>query len=137
VSVKNRLINRFKDITKSVRSPCPRCPFYNPESVSKCDKFGEDKYHCNKWRNYQLSIESRNSLLNATEPQFERSSHHSSLNKIIGRELKDIILQKLDKAFHNDLDKLMSGGKLSKQRIRRLKKEMLNILETLSPPTAK
>src|SRR5687767_13562075 len=45
VLVKNRLVNRFKDITKSVRSPCPRCVYYDPDnSPSDCGKFGDDRH---------------------------------------------------------------------------------------------
>ena len=70
VAVKTRLINRFKDITKSVRSPCPRCMYYNASGENfGCNKFGENKNECNKWRSYKLSIQSRNSLLNASESQ--------------------------------------------------------------------
>lgn len=50
-SVKNRLVNRFKDITKSVRSPCPRCPFYRHKEEVDCVKFTDNKHQCNKWRN--------------------------------------------------------------------------------------
>ena len=32
-SVKNRLINRFKELTRSVRTPCLRCPYYKPEKA--------------------------------------------------------------------------------------------------------
>jgi hypothetical protein len=129
VSVKNRLVNRFKDITKSVRSPCPRCEFYDPgNSPSDCRKFGDDRNECGKWRNYQLSIESRNSLLNATEQQVERSSADTMLNKMMGNELRNIIYEQIDKTFHYDLQQLMSGGKISKQRLKRLKREIIKIL---------
>jgi hypothetical protein len=129
VTVRNRLINKFKDITKSVRSPCPRCEFHDPKnSPSECSKYGDERYECSKWRNYQLSIESRNSLLNATEQQIERASSDNMLNKLIGTELKDIIYQNIDKSFHHDLQQLMSGGKISKQRLKRLKREIINIL---------
>ncbi len=132
VSVKNRLINRFKDITKSVRSPCPRCPFYDKgNSPSDCAKFGNDRHLCNKWRNYELSIESRNSLLNASEPQYERESNENILDKILGNELKDIVLSKIDKSYHYDVQQIMSGGKISKQRVKRLKREVAKILESI------
>lgn len=129
VIVKNRLVNRFKDITKSVRSPCPRCDFYDPgESPSDCLKYGDNRYLCNKWRNYQLSIESRNSLLNAAEPQTERQSEENVLDKMVGSELKDMVWSKIDKSYHRDLQELVSGGKISKQRMKRLKKEVVRIL---------
>lgn len=129
VSVKNRLVNRFKDVTKSVRSPCPRCQYYDPSGDGPaCTKYGENKNDCSKWRNYQLSIESRNSLLNATEPQNERVISDNMLNKIASDELKLIIDKEIGVSFRHDFQQLISGGKLSKQRLKRLRKEILNIL---------
>src|SRR4051794_10250497 len=45
-AVKTRLINRFKDITKSVRCPCFRCPEFLRDQTPDCNKFGENKYKC-------------------------------------------------------------------------------------------
>lgn len=129
VSVKNRLVNRFKDITKSVRSPCPRCPFYNIDSPSNCSKFGDERNLCIKWRNFELSTDSRNSLLNASEPQFERKAKDNILNQVSAKEIQLILLEKIDIRFKRDLEQLISGAKISKQRIKKLKREVLKILE--------
>lgn len=127
-SVKNRLINRFKDITKSVRSPCPRCKFYSPKDEPSCKKFGEDKYQCDKWKNYQLSVESRNSLLNASESTTERHNDCHSLQGLISREIKEYLDTRINVKFKRDLDQLASSGKLSKQRLKKLKKEINRVL---------
>jgi uncharacterized protein YeeX (DUF496 family) len=129
VSVKNRLVNRFKDITKSVRSPCHRCPYYDLKSPSQCAQFGDDKYSCKKWRNYQLSIESRNSLLNASEDQIERSISDNKLDIILGNELKEFILQNISNKIKKDFEDLVSGSKISKQKIKKLRKEIIKILK--------
>lgn len=129
VAVKNRLVNRFKDITKSVRSPCPRCPFYRPDETPDCGKCGDEKHLCSKWRKYQLSIESRNSLLNASEPQCERATSDNVLNRIAGSEIKEIIFKKIDPSYRHDLTQLISGGKISKQRLKRLKREITRIID--------
>ncbi len=129
VSVHNRLVNRFKDITKSVRSPCPRCPFFDPgESPSDCSKFGDDRHLCKKWNNYQLSIESRNSLLNAAEQTEERSGKDNIVNSLAADELKLLVVGKIDKTYDHDLHLLISGGKLPKQRLKKLKKEIARVL---------
>ena len=134
VSVKNRLVNRFKDITKSVRSPCPRCEFYDKgNSPSDCSKFGHDRHLCKKWNNYQLSIESRNSLLNASEQQEERADSENMINSIEARELQVLVAGKVDKAFEHDLQLLVSGGKISKQRLKKLKKEIARVLSIEKP----
>lgn len=137
VSVKNRLVNRFKDITKSVRPPCPRCPFFDKKKkltdCTSCLKYGEDgdnRNECNKWRNYNLSTESRNSLLNASEPKQERSVSQENLNSLIGGELKKLIKDNIDKPYLHDFQQLTSGGKISKQKLKKLKKEMNRILDS-------
>lgn len=129
VSVKNRLINRFKDIAKSVRSPCPRCIHYRPYNDITCAKFGEEKSNCSKWHNYQLSIKSRNSLLNVSEKQKDITTSENTLNKLAGEELKSIIEKELKPQFLYDFQQLISNGKLSKQKLKKLKKEILRILD--------
>lgn len=129
VLVKNRLINKFKDITKSVSSPCPKCPFYAPGvKPGDCAQFGEDKYQCDKWRNYQLSKDSRNSLLNAVEPQLERDIGSNALNKMTFDEVVLIAGSGLNKKFQKDLLDLRNGNKLSNQRKKRLQREVAKVL---------
>jgi hypothetical protein len=132
VSVKNRLVNRFKDITKSVRSPCPRCPYFDKGNDPDCARFGHEKNLCSKWKNYQLSIASRNSLLNASEEQYERSVLNSTLNRMVGMELSTIVIDNIDISFKHDLVEFMSSGKISKQRIKKLKKEIVKILSSFN-----
>lgn len=131
VSVKNRLVNRFKEMTKSVRSPCPRCPFFNLEAEGECNKFGFEKYQCDKYRNFQLSTDSRNSLLNASEPKFERHASDNILNHVSASEIKERLIGKIDKRFDQDLKRLISGEKLSKQKTKKLKVEILRVLNPL------
>jgi hypothetical protein len=128
VSVKNRLINRFKDITKSVRSPCPRCPYFLYKENPDCGLYGDNKLQCNKWKNYQLSVESRNSLLNASEPQIERETGNNILNRVLGSEIKEFIFDNISEEFDHDLNCFLSGRKISKQRIKKLKKEILRLI---------
>lgn len=130
VAVKNRLVNRYKDVTKSVRSPCPRCPYYDPEnSPGGCSLYGEDKDKCTKWRNYQLSIDSRNSLLNTTDDHSEKSSGDKVVKHIIGKEMRQILDKEICEDYRRDFEEFMSGGKISKQRVKRLKREIVRILE--------
>lgn len=129
-TVKNRLVNRFKDITKSVRSPCPRCKFFDPTNKENtCTKYGEEKYKCNKYKNYQLSIESRNSLLNASEEQFERSYNDNAVDKMINEEMKAVIRKNISKENRNEFERIVSGDRVSKQKIKKLKTEILQILK--------
>lgn len=128
VVVHNRLINRFKDITKSVRSPCPRCPFYDLGGPGDCAKFENDKYLCDKWRNYQLSIVSRNSLLNASEPKIEKIQK-SVIDSLLEREKKEEIIALIDPSFVVDIEQLLIGSKIPKKRLKALKKEVQRVLD--------
>ena len=129
VLVRNRLINRFKDLTKSVVSPCPKCPFYAPNKApGDCSEFGHDKYNCDKWRNYKLSTESRNSLLNAVEPQVERDTGSVALDKLTADEVVLIAGSGLNRKYQKDLMDLKAGNKISNQRRKRLKREVAKVL---------
>lgn len=127
VAVKTRLINRFKDVTKSVKSPCPKCPFFDRNAPSDCAKFGDSKMDCDKWKKYQGLKQSRNSLLNIVEDQNKRTVEDKSSNHIINDELKSLVLQKLPLEYHHDFTQLTSGGKLNKQR----EKLLINIVKTI------
>lgn len=129
VLVKNRMINKFKDITKSVRPPCPRCPFYDPgNSPSDCKEYGNDRHKCSKWRNYILSVESRNSLLNAMEEQIDRENESCIINNAMGRELIELAESGLVPRLYKDLVNIMNGNKVSKQRKIRLYSELKKLL---------
>ena len=141
VSVKNRLVNRFKEITKSVRSPCTRCPFYNPVPNLKrdCKLFKNSgtqksplpgRMSCDKWKNYKLSIKSRNSLLNPIESMIEQATTISPLDELIGHELYDIIYKNLDCESQKDLNTILSNRKLNKIRLDKLRKNIKNILKS-------
>lgn len=129
VTVKNRLINRFKDVTKSVRSPCQRCPYFDPSQVPDCTAFGDDREKCKKWNNYQLSVKSRNSLLNSSEGGMERQKTENIVNGVISRELYSLIYDKIHPDFKYDLSELVSGGKLTSQKTKKLKVEIMKILD--------
>lgn len=131
VAVKNRLINRYKDITKTVRSPCPRCQYFRKGEKPDCAKFKFDKYLCRKFRNFELSNQSKDSLIKSSESKIERTFEDNILDKILGSEFKNIILPKISKSSKYDIDQIMSGGKISKQRVKKLKKEIFKILDEI------
>jgi len=134
VLVKNRMINRFKDITKSVRPPCPRCPHYDPgNSPSDCAEYGHDRHKCSKWRNYILSVESRNSLLNAMEQQIDREHDSCVINNTMGKELIELAESGLVPSLFQDLKRVMNGNKVSKQRKIRLYSELKKLLISYDP----
>ncbi len=128
-TVHNRMINRFKDLTKSVKKPCSRCPYYDLESPSQCAKFGDNREQCDKFRTYTLSVNSRNSLLNSTEEQNERYHTDEAEIKMLSEEVKEIIYKDIGKDYLSDFKILIESGSLSKQRFRRLKKEIRKILK--------
>lgn len=121
VTVKNRLINKYKEITKIVRSPCPRCPFYAPgKAPSDCKKFGDDRHKCDKWAEYQLLKDSRNALLNPTDVKTDRSLDYDIGNFVIGTEIKEYILRNVENKYKRDFEQFMQSGYLSKNKLHRL-----------------
>lgn len=130
-SVKNRLINKFKDITKTVKSPCLRCPLYRANSEVDCSKFKQNKERCDKWHNYQLSVESRNSLLNASEYKTDRGGSDNTSDILAGKEICQIIINHIDTKFLHDFEQFLARGKLSKRRSGRLRKEIARILDKI------
>lgn len=128
VTVKNRLINKFKDITKSVRSPCPRCPFFKPHEDPDCGMFGHIKTDCEKWKNYCLSVQSRNALLNPTEEEKERETGNSFLDKMVGAELINTINENIDEQYRRDFEEFVNQGRLPKQRLKKLIDEIKSII---------
>lgn len=132
VVVKNRLTNQYRKITKSVKSPCPRCPFYIPGFIEgDCAKFREEKQLCSKWEKYQISISSRNNLLNATEEQKERYTDNSLLDTSVNKELIDIIKSNLSKDFLYDFGIFISGGKIPKLKLKKLRFKILEVLTNI------
>lgn len=129
VTVKNRLVNRFKDITKSVRSPCPRCPYFDASQTPDCTRYGENREQCKKWNNYQLSVKSRNSLLNSSEGGLERHKSENVVNSMISQEVYLSVVDKISPKLRYDFEELVSGGKLSSQKTKKLKTEIIKILE--------
>lgn len=129
VSVKNRLINRYKDVAKIVRSPCPKCPFYDLLSPSDCGKFGDSRHLCKKWKKYETSKHSRNCLLNSTEQVIDREHVDDVLGHMSNVEIKDFLFENISSGFKRDLQCLFDGYRLNKNRLNKLKNEINKIIE--------
>ena len=127
--VSNRLVNRFKKITKSVRSPCPKCPYYKPDENPSCGAFGEEYMSCDKYRNYQLSVESRNSLLVSVDSSQDRSDDYNLMDHLAGKEIIECVEKHISQELLYDFKSVMRRQKVPKHRMEKLKKEILRILE--------
>jgi len=121
VLVRTRLINKFKDITKTVNSPCPKCEFYDLTKEGECGAFGENKVNkCDKWQKYQKLVNARNNLLNSSEDVVERFKDLNSLDSIIIREIYEKIKIRIENEFKRDLENLINGNKSSVLGLRKL-----------------
>lgn len=138
VSVKNRLVNKFKEITKSVRSPCNRCPYFDIGTKTDCSKFkhsgtqsepGPNRDSCDKWKNYQLSIQSRNSLLNATETVFEQEIYTDPTSGMVTEELTDLLRRVLPDWAKEDFENVLRGTQIPKQNHDKLKAAVIKAIE--------
>lgn len=130
-AVKTRLINRYKDVTKPVRSPCTRCKFFNPLEDNFCGKFGKEYNNCRKYNNHRLSVESRNSLINSVEEYSETMTPYTTLDLISNKEMQASILEHLDESLHSDFRQMVTGGKISKRAQDRLRRAIILILTGL------
>lgn len=128
VTVKNRLINKFKDIAKTVKSPCPKCEYYKHGQSPDCAAFGYEKNNCDKYRTYALSIESRNSLLLNSDRINESLHDENIINKMMLSEVKQKIYDNISDRNRKTLDDLLSGAKISKNRLKRLHYEVSSIV---------
>lgn len=123
VTVKNRMINRFRSLTRSVRSPCSWCKFHDKtgESANDCALYEENWAECSKRHNYRLSIESRNSLLNSVEPIREEVAAGDAINVLAAKEIIDFIKDNLkDPEILGELELFLNREKMSKQREKKL-----------------
>ena len=125
--VSNRLVNRFKKITKSVRSPCPKCPYYKGKERG-CEAHYGNSYCAEKLNQYNISVESRNSLLVAVDTEYERPSDTEITDWIAGRELYLSVKDDLPEQQQKDLEKLMEYEELSKDQMDTLKSEINKVL---------
>lgn len=129
VTVKTRLINKFKDITKSVRSPCPRCVYYAPgQAPGDCKKFFEEKHNCKKWNNYTTSVHSRNCLLNPVEMVKEPVHKNTPEVQLMAAEISEILRRELTGQLLVDFEEFMRGGPLPKNRLKALQTKMKSII---------
>lgn len=130
--VKNRLINKFKDITKTVPKPCWTCEFYDKHADPDCVEFGHNKIECLKWYKYQQQVDSRNSLLNASEDMVERYDDFDPIERMSYKDNYELVKSKLDPRFHKDLEDFLSGAHISNQKINKISKEIFRIMNEVS-----
>ena len=127
-TVKNRLVNRFKEITKTVSSPCPKCEFFDTTKPGNCAQFGEEKGKCDKFKKYQINLESRNNLLAVSDYDKTIAQKTSHVDILADKELLNRIREKLSKDFQYEMDKLLSGEKLNQRKIELLVAECKKVL---------
>lgn len=128
VGVHNRLVNKFKKITNNVKPPCPRCPYYDKGNNPDCARFGHDKNLCDKWCDYQLSLDSRNSLLYVIDVDADNSILESTiLNDLVHKESIENIRNRLPKKYIEDFNHFINGQDLAKLRFKKLQEMIMQI----------
>lgn len=137
VSVKNRLVNKFRTINRPVRSPCNRCLYFDKSNSGKyennCKRFGSKRELCDKYERFEQSKESRLQIMNVTcNDDFERYTTSSVLDNMITDETIDKIRAVLPKELLGDFNKIINHEKVNKiktERIIEAVKDILNIVE--------
>jgi hypothetical protein len=122
VTVKNRLTNEFKRVTKTIKSPCPKCPYYDPgKSPSDCKKFGDDRHLCDKWVFYQATVQRRNGLMTNAEDKDNRETPRSLVSEIENKEIIEMIKAAMDSDMLGDFINAAAGNTLPANRMKRMK----------------
>lgn len=121
VTVHNRLINRFKEVTKTVKSPCPRCKYYSESVEGNCKKFGEDKERCSKYSKYIASIASRNDLLNIVDETDDRNYSEEWDDNLIASDLAKNIMENLSDDLKIDFKNMVEGKNISKKALAKIR----------------
>lgn len=121
-SVANGLVNEFKRVTKMRGSPCPSCKYFSTTAVGKCKKFGEEKYPCDPWRKYTLSMNSKNALMSAVEVTNNRTTRLDLFEEACNKELIAFIESRLNKTDRKILEGIKEGKKIRQGDTKRLRK---------------
>jgi hypothetical protein len=132
--VSTRGVNRFKEITRNVTSPCVKCPFYKPNEVpGDCAAFGMDKHECDKWREYKHAIDSRNSLLKTfTVDPLKVINENSSIDNLVIKEEIKLLRENLSQESLHVMEVILTGGRVSKEDNELLLEESREILNTIA-----
>jgi DNA-directed RNA polymerase specialized sigma24 family protein len=131
-TVKNRLINRYKEMVRPVDPPCPKCPFYEPNNPdSDCGKYGNDKDSCELWRNYRELSQRGAALAKPVPAGPERSSSRCPIDMMIKGEVVDILRSRLGPELVPVLEELADGKSLSRSDQTRLQVEAFAILSSM------
>lgn len=129
VTVNNRLVNRFKEVTKTVRSPCPRCQYYKDDEPDFCLKYKFEKEKCSKFNKYLKSISRRNDLLNILEEPEERNNDLEWDNEMTARNIQQKIKESLPPELLEDFENMLNGVSISKNSIKLIREISFKVIE--------
>lgn len=138
--LRNRYSTLKRDKFSRLQSPCPSCPFFDPNNLkschgNQCSAFA-DKMECTKWA---IWINRNAAKRNLVEPldisningenEKNMESRDSIGNGVELKEITEVINAKLDVKLRADYLRMKSGVKLPKHRASKVKKAVLAILE--------
>jgi len=139
-SVKKRMVNRFKEITKSVKCPCLGCDFFKKKSQGKntdCKKIKSagtikeptyERRECSKWKNYEIAVDSRNSLLNPLENLVEGIQDDIVVSELIKDEMLENFRQYMSASIYSMLERYLNGENISKEMVNKIREECKDVL---------
>jgi len=130
VVVPNRIVNRFKEITKTVKSPCPTCEYFNDSGsvLGNCKKFGDEKSKCSKFSRYTFSVASRNDLLNIIDEPEETNYSEEWAAELSTTDIVKNIKEKLDTNTKEDFDNVINGKNIPKKSLTRIREVTREII---------
>jgi len=135
--IRNRFLNLKRDKLSRHTSPCPSCPFYDPDCKvreNKCSAFA-DKMECDKWSGWETRNASKKNLVQPLDISNIRDEHEknmklndTTIQKSINTELISIIDKNLPVSMRSDFKKMLEGihvAKPKRQKIEDCIKEIL------------
>ena len=131
--VRNRLFNYKRDNYQRPDKPCLTCPLYDPKlqkSNSGCTKF-DDKRDCDLYRGWESRNERKKNLMQLSyiHDNNETLDNNNLLDSISNKEIITTLENNLTYEYREIYLKLKNGEKIKNNDMKKLKKEILNILE--------
>lgn len=133
--IRNRMISLKRDKYVRHESPCPTCPFYDPENLkskNQCAAF-QDKSECEKFNKYEKRLNKKKNIIDASDIDKHELPNGSIdiLDGLEHKELLQIIDDKLPLNLRADYIRMLHKVDVPKNRKFKVREAVLAILEEM------
>lgn len=135
VALKRKLINLKRNKYQRIEKPCLKCPLYNKNVESECDKY-TDKQECNLYKNWYKRNQDKKNLVEPicfenVDDESEQTMRYtdSILSNLSEAEVLETLEANLPADLRKDFIKLRFGAKLSRYHRAKIQEAIFQILE--------